>query len=117
MLLPFSRRSIGPVNALPACFQKEPTSMSDIDAVSNLLERLAEFEVELNRVRDGKKPAASLDLLTWTAGTSFPATEGKSTGPSTRPLDTIRQTLREDWNGLREAVAAGAARIDERFAR
>lgn len=44
--------------------------MSDVDAVANLLERLAGFEVELNRVREGKKPAASLDLLTWTAGRS-----------------------------------------------
>ncbi len=90
--------------------------MSDMDAISNARDRVAVFESELDRIRGGRKPVPLVDLLAWTAGTLPVAAQGNA-GTSTRLLDIVWQTLREDWRGLHEAVAAGAARIDERFPR
>jgi hypothetical protein len=88
-----------------------------MDAISNVHERLTTFESELDRLRGGRKPVPLVNLLTWTAGTPPMAAPGSGAESSTGLLDTVRQTLQDDWHGLVDAVAAWAARIDERFPR
>jgi hypothetical protein len=88
--------------------------MPDIDAISNLRQRLAKFESDMTRIRTGKEPASPPDLLAWTAGTSALAARRRT---AERLFDVFRRNLQEDWNGLHEAVAAWAARIDKRFPR
>jgi hypothetical protein len=91
--------------------------MSDMEAISNVLERVAQFESELGRIRGGRKPAPAFDLLTWTAGTLPTAAQARGAETSAGLLDIVRRTLQDDWHGLVNTVAAWAARIDERFAR
>lgn len=91
--------------------------MFDNEAISNLQDRLAELEIRLDSVRTGRTPAPAVDLLTWSAaprGPEPPANEGSRLQ---RLVQAIRQSLREDWTGLIEAIDRWTARVDERFAR
>ncbi len=84
---------------------------TSIDATSDLRERLSDLQADLARVRDGRKPSPRVDLMTWRA--RQPAND---TGP-VRLFGVFRQSLRDDWKGVNEALHRWMARIDERFAR
>lgn len=85
--------------------------MADIDATSNLLERLSDLEADLARVRGGKKAIPRVDLMSWTA--RKPANDD---GPI-RLIDVLKRSLREDWKGFYETLSRWATRIDEQFVR
>ncbi len=85
--------------------------MSDIDAPSGLRERLTELEAHLLQARNGKKPRPQVDLMTW-----VPTPPRTGAQRAARMLDTIKQSLRDDWKGLNEAIARWTTRIDEHFA-
>ena len=88
--------------------------MPDLDVTSDLQQRLARIEATLVHIRLGKTPSPPVDLMAWRADTSA--------RPSGEPyagwrLEAIARCLREDWNGLSEAIRGWGLKVEERFNR
>ncbi len=76
----------------------------DLDPISDLQGRLARLETSLAHVRTGQAPPKPVDLLAWRAN-------------DTQPTASWWHTLREDWQGLSEAIRDWAIRFEARLGR
>lgn len=88
--------------------------MTDRDSTSDLQQRLARIETDLVHIRLGKAPAQPVDLMAWRA--NIPASSSGEPRDGWRTQSILR-CLREDWNGLTEAIRNWGLRVEERFSR
>jgi hypothetical protein len=88
--------------------------MSDLDATSELQRRLVQIETTLVHIRRGKAQSQPVDPMVWRTNTNVrPAGDA---GSSWRP-GAILRCLRDDWNGLSEAIRMWGMRVEKRFCR
>jgi hypothetical protein len=88
-------------------------SMSDLDITSDLQQRLGRIETRLVDLRLGKMPSQPVDLV-WRSDTSVPYPTEPYAGWR---VETILHCLRDDWDGLTEAIQNWGVRLEERFSR
>ena len=88
--------------------------MSDLDVTSDLQQRLARIETTLLHLRLGKVPAQPVDLMAWRLDTTVPHPTEPYAGWRRA---TILRCLRENWDGMTEAIRDWGVRFDERFSR
>lgn len=88
--------------------------MTDRDSPSNLQQRLARIEADLVHIRLGKAPPPTVDLMGWRA--NIPASSSSESHAGRRTQAVLR-CLRDDWNGLTEAIRNWGLRVEERFSR
>jgi hypothetical protein len=89
-------------------------SMSDLDITSDLQQRLAQIGTRLVDLRLGKPPSQPVDLMAWRIDTSVPYPTEPYAGWR---VETILHCLRDDWDGLTEAIQNWGVRLEERFSR
>jgi hypothetical protein len=88
--------------------------MSDLDPASDLQQRLTQIEASLLHIRRGTPPPRPVDLMAWRVDTTVPHPTEPYAGWR---LETILRCLREDWNGMTEAIRNWGVRFEERFSR
>jgi len=88
--------------------------MSDLDATSELQQRLVQIEATLVHIRRGKPQSQPVDPMVWRADTSVPPPSEPYGG--WRPRAILR-VLRDDWHGLSESIRTWGTRLEKRFSR